>query len=70
MTGSCPHPAPQARSRAHLPGAVAALSGQVLPVSQRARGPAALQREPRVDERGGPGVVVHEERLGGKAEPA
>lgn len=47
----------------YLARAVAALPGQVLPVHQRARGPAALQREPGVDERGGPRVVVHEEGL-------
>lgn len=63
------HPAPQAPppwapGHTHLPGAVAALPGQVLPMGQRARGSAALQGEPRVDERGGSGVVVHKKRLG------
>lgn len=50
----------------HLACAVAALPGQVLPVHQCACGPAALQGEPGVDERGGPGVVVDKERLGDK----
>lgn len=43
---------------------MAALPGQVLPMNQRARRSAALKREPRVDERGGPGVVVDKKRLG------
>lgn len=47
----------------HLPSAVAALAGQVLPMDQRAGGPAALQGQPRVDERRGARVVVDEERL-------
>lgn len=33
-------------------------------MNQRARGSAALKREPRVDERGGPGVVVDKKCLG------
>lgn len=47
----------------HLPSAVAALPGQVLPMDQSARGPAALQREPGVDKRGGAGVVINKESL-------
>lgn len=54
---------PYQTSRADLPGAVAALAGQVLTVSQEAWGPRALKREPGVDESGGTAVVVHEERL-------
>lgn len=49
--------------RADLPGAVAALASQVLPVGQEARGPSALERKPGVDEGGGAAVMVHEERL-------
>lgn len=33
-------------------------------MNQRARGSAALEWEPRVDERGGPGVVVNKKCLG------
>lgn len=33
-------------------------------MNQRARGSAALKWEPRVDERGGPGVVVNKKSLG------
>lgn len=47
----------------HLPSAVAALPGQVLAVHQRAGGPAALQGQPRVDERRGARVVVDKESL-------
>lgn len=47
----------------YLASTVAALPGQVLPMNQRARGSAALKWEPRVDERGGPGVVVDKKRL-------
>lgn len=47
----------------HLTSAVAALPGQVLPMDQGARGPAALQREPGVDKRGGAGVVINKESL-------
>lgn len=50
-------------SWADLPGTVAALAGQVLAVSQEARGPSALERQPGVDEGGGTAVMVHEERL-------
>lgn len=32
-------------------------------MSQEARGPRALEREPGVDEGSGPAVMVHEERL-------
>lgn len=42
---------------------MAALAGQVLAVSEEAGGPAALQRQPGVDEGGGAAVVVHKERL-------
>lgn len=42
---------------------MAALAGQVLAVGEDARRPAALQRQPRVDEGGGSAVVVHKERL-------
>lgn len=43
---------------------MAALAGQVLAVSQKARrGPRALERQPGVDEGGGAAVMVHEERL-------
>lgn len=47
----------------HLPSTVAALPGQVLPMDQRTGGPAALQGQPRVDERGGARVVVDKESL-------
>lgn len=47
----------------HLPGAVAALPSQVLPVHQGAGGAAALQGQPRVDERRGARVVVDKESL-------
>lgn len=46
-----------------LPSTVAALPGQVLPMDQRTGGPAALQGQPRVDERGGARVVVDKESL-------
>lgn len=52
---------------AHLPGAVAALAAEVLPVGQQAAGPGALQGQAGVYEGGGPAVVVHEERLQGRA---
>lgn len=42
---------------------MAALAGQVLAVGEEAGGPAALQRQPGVDEGGGAAVVVHKERL-------
>lgn len=48
---------------AYLTGTVAALPRQVLPVDQRACWPAALQRKPWVDERGGAGIVVDKESL-------
>jgi len=48
---------------AYLPSAVAALPSQVLPMDQRASGPAALQGKPRVNERGGAGIVVNKESL-------
>lgn len=47
----------------HLPGAVAALSAQVLPVSEQSAGPSTLQRQPRVYEGGGAAVMVHKKRL-------
>lgn len=47
----------------HLPGAVAALAAQVLPVGQQAGGAGALEGQPRVDEGRGAAVVVHKERL-------
>lgn len=47
----------------HLPGAVAALAAQVLPVGQQAGGARALEGQPRVDEGRGAAVVVHKERL-------
>lgn len=50
---------------ADLPGTVAALARQVLPVSQDAWGPSALERQPWVDEGCGSAVVVHKERLAG-----
>ena len=43
---------------------MAALPGQVLSMHQRARGSAALKREPGVDESGGTGVVVDKKCLG------
>lgn len=48
---------------ADLAGAVAALAGQVLPMSQDAGGPSALEGQTGVDEGGGSAVMVHEERL-------
>lgn len=48
---------------ADLPGAVAALAGQVLAVGQQAGGPRTLERQPGVYEGGGSAVVIHEERL-------
>lgn len=50
-------------TRADLSGAVAALTGQVLTVSQEARRSGALERQPGVDEGGGAAVVIHKERL-------
>lgn len=50
-------------SGADLPGTVAALARQVLAVSQDARGPSALERQPGVDEGRGSAVMVHKERL-------
>lgn len=50
--------------RTHLARAVAALPREVLPMNQRAGGSTALKREPRIDERGGTGVVVDKKCLG------
>lgn len=50
-------------SRADLPGAVAALACEVVPVSQQTGGPCALEGKPGVNESGGPAVMIHKERL-------
>lgn len=42
---------------------MAALASQVLAVSQEARGPSALERQPGVDEGRRTAVMVHKERL-------
>lgn len=47
----------------YLARAVAALPREVLPMNQRAGGSTALKREPRIDERGGTGVVVDKKCL-------
>lgn len=59
----CPRAGGGGPGPTHLPSAVAALPSQVLPMHQGAGGPAALQGQPRVDERRGARVVVHKESL-------
>lgn len=46
---------------------MAALSSQVLAVSEEAQRPRALERQPGVNERSGTAVMVYKERLDGCA---
>lgn len=52
------------QAKTHLTGTMAALPRQVLPMNQRACGSTALKWEPRINESGGSGVVVHKKCLG------
>ncbi len=53
----------QWRRVSHLPGTVAALAAQVLPVGQQPGGARTLEGQPRVNEGRGATVVIHKERL-------
>lgn len=61
--GANPRGGAHQTSGAHLPGAVAALAAQVLPVGQEAAGSSSLQRQPGVNEGGGAAVMIHKEGL-------